>query len=568
MSLANMRMVWKVLVLVALGGLGMATVAGLAWRGMAQADASLDRLTEVARRATAAAQLNQTVLVLAAAEADALALTHPTPERVAAAEAKARDARARFRELIATFRNVDDPDRVARINAADDAFAKLDTAVTAAIALARRTAADGGRLDDAQVAAHVTAAQPLEAAARQITRTMTDNNIRRQEDSAKAADDALSASQVSLLAGIAASMLVMAAAGWWIATRSIAAPLGQSVRSIQGLADGRLDTDIAGATRRDEIGDIARALAGLRGNLAEARVLQEKQLATAEADARRAQVLAELTRRFEDEAGAVTRSVASSATELQATATAMSATAEEARRQSGAVVAATQEASSNVQTVAAAAEELSASVSEIARQVTESARVANEAVAEAERTNATVAGLSDAAGRIGDVVRLINDIAGQTNLLALNATIEAARAGEAGKGFAVVASEVKTLASQTARATEEIGAQIQAMQAATGQTVTAIGAIGRTIGRINEISGAIAAAVEEQGAATADIARNVQAAAQGTAAIDQGIGSVNEAAAATGSATTQVLGAAHELSIQAEALRNSVERFLGEMKAA
>jgi methyl-accepting chemotaxis protein len=265
---------------------------------------------------------------------------------------------------------------------------------------------------------------------------------------------------------------------------------------------------------------------------------------------------------FETNVKAVVDQVASAATEMRATADGLSAMADESMQEANGVAAAAEQATSNVATVASASEEMAASVAEIGRQVTESARIAADAVSEAERTNATVQGLSEASARIGDVIKLISDIAGQTNLLALNATIEAARAGEAGKGFAVVASEVKNLANQTAKATGDIAAQIQAIQDSTREAVTAIQGIGRTITQINQISGAIAAAVEEQGAATAEISRNVQEAAVGTREVSTAIQRVSASAAETGTGAGQVRDAAAELSVQAERLTGQADAFL------
>ncbi len=271
---------------------------------------------------------------------------------------------------------------------------------------------------------------------------------------------------------------------------------------------------------------------------------------------------------FETKVKGVVEGVSSAATELQSSAEAMSATAEETLRQSTAVAAGAEEASANVQTVATATEELTASVAEIGQRVQQASQIAAKAVTDAQRTDAIVQGLAHAAEKIGAVVSLISDIASQTNLLALNATIEAARAGEAGKGFAVVAAEVKTLANQTSKATEDITGQIDAIQSATSEAVTAIKSIAKTIVEVNEISTAIASAVEQQGAATREIAQNVQQASTGTADVSRNIAGVSEAAGEAGRSSTQVLAAAGELSQQAEALRSEVDTFLRSVRAA
>jgi len=269
---------------------------------------------------------------------------------------------------------------------------------------------------------------------------------------------------------------------------------------------------------------------------------------------------------FERDVSSMVGVISSAATELQTTAQSMATTAEQTTQQASAVANAAEQASENVQTVAAATEELTASIQEISRQVSQSTHIAGSAVEEAQRTNIMVQGLAEAAGKIGQVVKLINDIASQTNLLALNATIEAARAGDAGKGFAVVAGEVKNLANQTAKATDEISAQIAAVQAATKDAVGAIQGIGSTISKISEIASAIAAAVEEQGAATQEIARNVQQAAMGTGAVTNNIGSVTHAAGETGHAAHEVLSAAGELSRQSERLNSQVNHFLTDVR--
>src|SRR3954467_7827290 len=354
----------------------------------------------------------------------------------------------------------------------------------------------------------------------------------------------------------------------YLTNRSIVPPILKMVGAMGQLAGGDHAVTIPATDNNDEIGLMARAVLIFKENMIKAKELAEKEAEAITARVARAARVNELTQKFDASISTVLRSVASASTELQATASSMTATAEETSNQATAVAAATEEASTNVQTVAAASEELASSVTEISRQVAQSAAIAQKAVEEADRTNTTVQGLYDGAASIGDVVKLISDIASQTNLLALNATIEAARAGEAGRGFAVVASEVKSLAEQTAKATEQIGAQITAIQNSSSDAVTAIRGITSTISEMNEIASAIASAVEEQGSATQEIARNVQQAALGTGEISANVVGVQQAAGDTGAAAHQVLQASSELSRQSETMRGEVEAFLSNIKAA
>ncbi|HEX2116061.1 MAG TPA: HAMP domain-containing methyl-accepting chemotaxis protein [Alphaproteobacteria bacterium] len=371
-----------------------------------------------------------------------------------------------------------------------------------------------------------------------------------------------------LFFSLLAAALALAALVTAMIARLIARPIVGMTQAMTALADGNKQIDVVGADRKDEIGAMAKAVLVFKENMVRSDALAAEQARERAAREERARRVESSAQRFDQSVSGVIRSVSAATTQLQGSAQTMSAAAEEASRQATAVASASDEASTNVQTVASAAEELSSSIDEIGRQVSQSARIAQAAVNDAEKTNHTVQGLADAAQRIGDVVKLINDIAAQTNLLALNATIEAARAGEAGKGFAVVAAEVKNLANQTAKATEEIGAQIAGIQASTKESVAAIQGIGSTIREINEIATSIASAVEEQGAATREIARNVQQAAAGTSEVSSNIAGVTKASSTTGQTAGEVLSAAQEMAKQAESLRGEVERFLAEVKAA
>jgi methyl-accepting chemotaxis protein len=370
----------------------------------------------------------------------------------------------------------------------------------------------------------------------------------------------------SIVLGLVA--LVVGVAASWLIARSVTVPVGALTGTMRRLADGDLEADVPFTTGRDEMGAMARAVEVFKTNGLERRRLEAEQAAAREARERRALRLEQLMNNFDRQVQSLVGQLGAASTQMRASAQSMSALSEQTESQSVTVAGAAEQASANVQAVASATEELSASLEEITRRVAESALVTREAYEKAENTNQTVASLSEAAGRIGTVVQLIQDIAGQTNLLALNATIEAARAGEAGKGFAVVASEVKSLANQTAKATEEIGGQVQQVQDATRDAVTAIQEITGTISRVNEIAAAIAAAIEEQGAATQEIARNVQQASLGTQDVSSTIVCVRSAAGETGAAATQVLGAASNVQEQSDQLTQVVSGFLNDVKAA
>ncbi|MDH6259836.1 HAMP domain-containing methyl-accepting chemotaxis protein [Bradyrhizobium sp. BR13661] len=389
-----------------------------------------------------------------------------------------------------------------------------------------------------------------------------------EEDIAVSVLEMATSEQTGMVIGAFAMIVLLGS--WLMSFFTIARPIRALTVAMDKLAGGDFSVVLPGLGRKDEVGGVAAAVEKFK--------IASEQKARDEAEAKIRQDLAATAKRkaemhkladsFESAIGEIVETVSSAATELEASASTLTSTAERGQGLATMVAAASEEASTNVQSVASATEELSSSITEISRQVQESARVASEAVGQARNTTERVSELSKAATRIGDVVELINTIAGQTNLLALNATIEAARAGEAGRGFAVVASEVKALAEQTAKATGEIGQQIAGIQAATEHSVGAIKDISDTIEKLSEISSTIAAAVEEQGAATQEISRNVQQAAEGTHQVSSNIADVQRGASETGSASSQVLSAAQSLSGDSNRLKLEVGKFLGTVRAA
>ncbi|MBR0727111.1 methyl-accepting chemotaxis protein [Bradyrhizobium manausense] len=371
-----------------------------------------------------------------------------------------------------------------------------------------------------------------------------------------------------MLITLALTILVVSGLSLTI-SRAVTKAIVSMVQAMVRLAKGDMAVEIPGVGRHDEIGEMAGAVDVFKTSMIDAERLRSEQ-----ADIERRQIeqrkadMNRLASEFEAAVGEIVETVSSASTELEASASTLTTTAEHAQDLATNVASASEEASTNVQSVASATEELTSSVTEISRQVQSSARMASAAVEQARHTTAKVSELSRAAAKIGDVVELINTIAGQTNLLALNATIEAARAGEAGRGFAVVASEVKALAEQTAKATGEIGQQIGSIQSATDESVQAIKDISGTIEQLSEVSSTIAAAVEEQGAATQEISRNIQQAAQGTQLVSSNITEVQHGATETGSASAQVLSAAQSLSTESNRLRREVDKFLVTVRAA
>ncbi|MFL5036100.1 MAG: methyl-accepting chemotaxis protein [Microvirga sp.] len=386
-------------------------------------------------------------------------------------------------------------------------------------------------------------------------------------DSAVAVSDGAVGRARAVLVAIALLSIALAGVAWLYVGRGVVARLKRLNGSMLALAEGDLSVAVP-HDGRDELSAMADAVEVFKQHAVTTRKLEAEQRKSQEQRDARHDIVEGHIRRFDDKIGVLLQGLGSASRQMSAVATAMASAADEASHQATAVASASGEATESVRSVAAAAEEISVTVREISQQITQSSNIAGRAVVEAERTDAIVRGLADAASKIGEVVQLIQAIAGQTNLLALNATIEAARAGEAGRGFAVVASEVKALATQTGKATEEIAAQIAAIQGATREAVQAIQAIGTTIGDISRISISIAAAMDQQGATTAEIARSTLHAAGGTQQVSRSIEVVSEATAKTGAAADEVLQAATDLNGKADELRAEVDQFLGQIRAA
>ncbi len=468
----------------------------------------------------------------------------------------------------------------------DDSWARLldlvaqpavPASVTEAVKAARANYTGTYQPITAGIRAAVAANKPAPVSMEQMMATSNDtlSLLMRMPDSALAAcviyaEQRSAAATRRLLVELVVFALAVGVGLGGILTirRRIVQPIDGIVAAMRRVAGGQLDSEIPHADRQDEIGELAAALAVFKANAVEKDRLAALEKQEQEARARRQTEIEAAIGEFERGSGALLSAFADAATRMTGTSQSMSATAEQTLRQAQAVVSASDMTSANVQTVAGATEELSASIGEISRQVSSSAEIAARAVEEARRTDDTVHGLSDAAAKIGEVVQMIQDIASQTNLLALNATIEAARAGEAGKGFAVVAGEVKTLASQTARATNDIAGQIAAIQSVAQQSVDAIRGIGSTIAEISGIATAIASAVEEQGAATRDIAQNVQQASLSVNEVTSNMAGVSRAAEQTGGAAHEVMQASAEITRQAGDLRGQVTSFLGRIRAA
>jgi len=563
-SIDNVKINGKIGIVIGVLALASAIISGVGYYGLQEMESITEQVGNYGDMSRYGARLNAQLEAISRSTYRFAA--NPADLEDAAGKLNA-DAR-QFEERSAKMLTLVPAEQKAEIEAIRRDFKAYLDSVNVAVAIARKQ--ETLQIGEAQRAIYEAVrqsraiARPLEE---KVNALVSRLNRQSDEVSQAASDEADSLSLMMILAA-AAGIALGIGIGLTISKKSLVNPIHLVIEALKALTAGRLDAPIAGTERKDEIGDIARAALVFRDNAREAEALRAAQEEARKKREARAAAVLELTQEFDKTISGVLGVVASAATEMEVTAQSMSANAEQTSRQATTVAAATEQASNSVQTVATAAEELSASIEEIGRQVEHCNQASEAATEEAHRTDAMVKGLAESAAKISTVIELINGIAAQTNLLALNATIEAARAGDAGKGFAVVAGEVKTLANQTARATEEISTQIGTVQAETEKAVGAIDSITGRIDEVRQITTTISSAVQEQAAATAEIARNVQQAASGTTEISSNISGVTQAASETGAASEQVLSSAQSLSRESVTLKTVVDTFLENVRAA
>jgi methyl-accepting chemotaxis protein len=565
--LSQFRVLTKILAVIGVMAAVAVTITYFGTTSLGSLNAATDLMEKKAGGALLAARLSHDAIALNRSEY--MLAANPTPEARAEFRKQVDTDVKAFAERFVKVKEATSEKDAASVAAIESAFATYkkeleDTFVTAQ-AIANFTATEDVQKLHKSVASSATVAQTLSDTIGDLYKAL-DNEVR----DVSAAATAEYNRTVNLMLIIATVGIGLGLAmGFVIGQFGIVKPLRDMVRVLQNLAAGNYQVEITGQDRGDEVGEVAKTAVVFRDNAADkVRLEEEQKAAELRAVEMRKADMRKLADSFQGAVGSIVEAVSRASSQLEGAATSLTTTAETTQQRSGMVAAASEQTSVNVQGVAAASEQLASTVTEIGRQVQESSNIAAQAVHQASKTNDQVTQLSETANRIGNVVGLINTIASQTNLLALNATIEAARAGDAGKGFAVVAQEVKALAAQTAKATNEIAAQISGMQTATEEAVGAIHEITTTIAKMSEISGAIAAAVEEQSATTQEISRNVMEAAKGTSEVAMSITDVSQGASDTGTASAQVLSSARQLSSDSRSLREQVDSFLRTVRAA
>ncbi|WP_340117409.1 methyl-accepting chemotaxis protein [Pelagibius sp. 7325] len=563
-SLADWPIAQKILGLVVLLGVVSTVIAGT---GVFSVNALGDSTAELDISATEiklGGQLNTRVVALSRAEYNLAA----DPSQLAELRPEIERIRQEARELLATARQTAGEERAAMLaeieSALDDYVGELEGTIETAERVGRVEIGAGQQ----SILTSVQQSRLLSSALREKTRAYVAYVEERGSDIAQEASATASSTLIVIVAVGVLGVLGGIAIGFFVSRQAIVRPLGSAVATLRQLAEGNLEVEVDGQQRKDEIGDIARALLIFKDGAVERRRMLAEQEEEAQRKAARAEQIQNTTARFEKGVDEILDTLSSAATELEATAQSMSATAEEGAAQSTSVASASAQAAASVQTVAAATEELTASIKDVSQQIHRTSNIAGQASERASSAIEQIDVLRQSAGKIGEVVSLITDIAEQTNLLALNATIEAARAGEAGKGFAVVASEVKALANQTSQATKEIAAQIEAMQQGVESTVPVIRGISEVIEELDKISTTVASAAEEQAATTTEISRSVAEAAQGTEEVSKNVEGMKEAAQTTSAASSQVLTSAQSVAEKSEILKKEVGDFLREVQAA
>ena len=566
-SISNIRISKKITVVIAFLSIVAAIISATGYFGLSRMSESTKRVDVLGDLSEFTALMSNSLTTINRGEYWIAVVSDPQELRAGLNDIKTHEGRidvylSRVRALLI------DPNRIAILNKFESTFREYKRSVQETIRLSERHSGKSDLGERGDVFDNIVKSRKYELELSNSIEAL--GKLISEEGNQVTLDVATEAQNLILLMISVAVIGIISGAvfGNVISRIGLVNPIREVVGVLENLTKNHLDVSVNGVDRKDEIGDIARTALVFRDSLKNAEKMRSNQEEERRQREERAERVVNLTKNFDNTVSEVLSILTGASTEMEATAQAMSSNAEETSAQATTVAAATEEAGNGVQTVAAAAEELSASIGEINRQVVECSRISQVATEEATRSNETIKGLAETSAKIGEVIGLINDIASQTNLLALNATIEAARAGEAGKGFAVVANEVKSLANQTAKATEGITRQINAVQNETEKAVVSIGQIVERIDEVRRFAMGISSAVEEQSAATAEISRNIQQVSAATSDIAVNITSVTQAAGETGAASEQVLSAAHSLFVETNSLKDLVATFLNDVRNA